>query len=851
MAVELYEHNQRAYLSAAEMLERTGKAAIVHPTGTGKSFIAFKFVEQNANKRFLWLSPSEYIYKTQCESVRRIAPDLDLSDVSFYTYAKLTYFTEADFAALTLQQPDYIILDEFHRAGAPVWQQVFEHLLSVCPSSKLLGLTATEVRYLDNQRNMADEIFDGNIASEMTLGEAIVRGILPAPKYVTTVFRYQADLARYQRRIDNTRAPGTEQQNQFYLNALRRALEQSDGLDKVFARHIQNHAGKYIAFCASVEHMNEMIAHVPEWFATIDTQPHIYKVYSDDPETSKAFTEFKADESGHLKLLFCIDMLNEGVHVRGISGVILFRPTVSPIIYKQQIGRALMAGDNTTPLIFDVVNNVESLCSIDFLQEEMRTAIQRMYAEDEGDKIVTERFEIIEQVKNCRNLFEKLQNSLSSTWEQYYAAASIYYAENGNLNVSRRYVTPDGLSLGNWISTQRKVRAGKCVGNLTEQKIARLNQIGMVWENRTEIAWERGYQAAKAYYERNGNLTPQAKFVDESGFALGVWLSNLRAARANGERGTLLTDERIAALDRIGMEWSVISAKWEKNYAEAVAYYEKNGDLLVPVGYKTENGFALGMWLRNLRSAKVGQCRSRLTEEQIRRLDAIGMVWGNRNDIQWQRGYDEAKCYFEQHGDLNVPVSYVTKSGLKLGRWVRNQRNAYQSPEKSNCKLTPERIALLEQIGIVWERLDSWEYRFELLKQYKDKHSNLDIPPDYKTADNIWLGKWLYLQRRELSDCTLPKAQAQKLYALGVTPCNQRKRTWNENYKILQQYFAVNGSADIPQQYETETGVRIGRWLFKQKVAYRQGKLKPERTMLLKELQVDMSTGRQSRRKNT
>ena len=83
---------------------------------------------------------------------------------------------------------------------------------------------------------------------------------------------------------------------------------------------------------------------------------------SDDPGTDKAFADFKTDESDKLKLLFCIDMLNEGVHVEGISGVILFRPTISPIIYKQQIGRALTAGDTAAPLILDVVNNFEGLC---------------------------------------------------------------------------------------------------------------------------------------------------------------------------------------------------------------------------------------------------------------------------------------------------------------------------------------------------------------------------------------------------------------------------------------------------------------------------------------------------------
>jgi len=103
---------------------------------------------------------------------------------------------------------------------------------------------------------------------------------------------------------------------------LRRALEQADGLDKVFEHHITNKSGKYIVFCANKEHMDEMISHVPEWFAKVNAEVAVYEAYSDDPGTDKAFADFKTDESDKLKLLFCIDMLNEGVHVEGISGVI-------------------------------------------------------------------------------------------------------------------------------------------------------------------------------------------------------------------------------------------------------------------------------------------------------------------------------------------------------------------------------------------------------------------------------------------------------------------------------------------------------------------------------------------------
>lgn len=770
MGIELYAHNQAAYQAALAMLQSKGRAAVIHPTGTGKSFIAFKLIQEHPAACFLWLSPSEYIFNTQCENLNSKEKADLLAHTRFMTYARLMLLSSTELAGL---RPEYIILDEFHRCGAEHWGESVEALLRANPTARLLGLSATNVRYLDNNRDMAEELFQGHIASEMTLGEAIVRGILRAPKYVTTVFKYQQELARYQRRVEKQQSAGVGDAGQKYLDALRRALEQADGLDRVFARHMAAKSGKYLVFCSGYEHMQEMREHASEWFSGVNPRIHSYAAYSADPETSKAFAAFKADESDALKLLFCIDMLNEGVHVSGISGVILFRPTISPIIYKQQIGRALTAGQSGTPLILDVVNNFEGLCSIALLREEMQTAIQRMYAQGEGGRIVTDRFQIIEQVQNCRVLFEQLQNSLSGTWDQYFYAASEYAAEHGDLNVPKRYKTPGGLSLGEWITTQRLVRAGARHGNLTEQRIARLDSIGMVWENRLEQSWNRFYAAAREYYAAYGNLLVPARYETPDGLKLGAWIANQRTYYANSERRSLLSEQNIARLEQIGMVWSAASERWERNYLEAVTYYNRHGDLLAPVRYKTESGFALGAWLRGLRQARAGLSNAKKpTPEQISRLDEIGMFWGDCNENAWQKAYQAAKLYYGKHGDLNVPADYVAPDGTALGKWVRRQRYAWQKPEKSNARLTPRRKRLLDAIGMQWEKPDGWEYRYAKAREYLAENGNLNIPAQYKTSDGIWLGRWIYEQKRlcrgELRGKTLPPEQQQKLAELGI-----------------------------------------------------------------------------------
>ena len=708
MVLHLFEHNARAYQAVAAMLEQYGKAAVVHPTGTGKSYIAFKLIEDHPDAAFLWLSPSEYIFRTQLENLQKQAPDFPLGNVRFATYARLLFCTEEQLAEIAALHPAYIIMDEFHRAGAERWGERVRELLELCPDAKLLGLTATNVRYLDNNRDMAEELFDGHIASEMTLGEAIVRGILPAPKYVTTVFRYQNELAKYQARVDSLRSPGVQDANQKYLEALRRALEQADGLDKVFAKHITETRGKYIVFCSGKEHMDEMASHVPEWFADVNKNIKVYKTYASNPETSKEFTAFKVDNGDHLKLLFCIDMLNEGVHVEGISGVILFRPTVSPIIYMQQIGRALTTGVTAAPLILDVVNNFEGLSSISGLQKEMTAAVQRLYANGEGDKIVTERFEIIEQVHDCHVLFEQLERSLSSSWDHYFAQASIYYAEHKNLNVPLRYKTPGGLSLGEWIQTQRSIRKGReKYGALTPQQIERLDRIGMVWETRSETAWAKGLEAARRYYKRYGDLQVPPGYQDETGFALGNWLKNTRARQRSGA----LTREQSAELEALGVIWNSVDAKWERCYAEAADYYEQHGDLAFPKKYVTESGVRLGAWVENQRAYYL---KGELSDDKIRRLEAIGMLWEGRNDRQWLKAYEAAARYFQQYGDLNIPYQYVSPEGIRLGYWVVRQRAAYKGrfsiEKKTNRKpLSYERKRLLDAIGMNWHEVERSE----------------------------------------------------------------------------------------------------------------------------------------------
>lgn len=761
MSVQLFEHNQRAYLALERMLEKSGKAAVIHPTGTGKSYIAFKLLEQHPAETFLWLSPSDYIVKTQLASLRMTEPEMDLDHVTFLTYAKLMQMARDQVRQLA---PQYIILDEFHRCGAQRWGEGVRRLLVDFPGAKLVGLSATNIRYLDNQRDIAQELFDGCIASQMTLGEAIVRGILPKPLYVTTVFRYQQALEQYQQRIW-AQPVALRQKNQEYYDALRRALEKAEGLDVIFKKYIRRPQGKYLLFCSDYDHLQQMRAMTAPWFRQINPQVHTYVAYSSDPETSRAFRDFQQDNSPALKLLLCIDMLNEGIHVKGIAGVILFRPTISPIVYKQQIGRALTSGDSNTPLILDVVNNFEGLYAISAIQKEMDEAVLALRQNGEGDRIQVERFQIEEQVPDCTQLFARLQESLSLPWNHYFQAAKAYFRENGNLDIPKHYDTPEGLHLGQWLVTQRSLYHNSRY-RLSQEQIGQLESIGMQWQRYEDRRWQINYQAARAFYEAHGHLRVASRYVTEDGIGLGNWIGNVRRRYGMPESAGGLSQEQVEAMDQIGMVWDNAQAQWQHHFGWAADYFDRHGDLDVPAAYVTEDGFALGRWLPQLRSSR------NLTQGQIEQLNAIGMRWQKRTDSVWMQGYAHARDYYEATGGWDMPSDYQTEDGFALGKWVSRQQYAYQNPGKSNCLMTEQRIALLRQIHFPLEKVDPWEYRYQLAQEYATVHGDLHVPANYKTADGLWLGKWLYLQRKELEkepeETKLTPQQREKLERLGI-----------------------------------------------------------------------------------
>ena len=318
-----------------------------------------------------------------------------------------------------------------------------------------------------------------------------------------------------------------------------------------------------------------------------------------------------------------------------------------------------------------------------------------------------------------------------------------------------------------------------------------------------------------------------------------------------------------------------IKENWMYKYNLAKAYFKHNGNLEISQSYKTLNGYeyaeegiALGAWLNTQRQAYKGVGTCKITEEQIKLLEEIGMRFETRdNNEEWNKKYELAKIYFAHNRNLEIPHNYKTfngyeyaENGITLGRWITNQRQAYKG--LGTCKITEEQIKLLEEIGMHFEtnyKEGEWNKKYGLAKAYFEHNGNLEIPHTYKTlngyeyiAGGIALGAWLNTQRQAykgMSNCKITENQIQLLEEIGMRfETRDNNEEWNKKYELAKVYFEHNGNLEIPYSYKTlngyeyaDGGISLGIWLHTQRKAYKgqdANKITETQIKLLEEIRI-------------
>lgn len=810
MSMTLNPVNEAAFQKAVQSLETLNRAAVFHPTGTGKSCIAWKVVEAHPQTTFFWLvAGAQRLALRQAELTRYNGGTLP-GNVRFCDCEKLAAATPEQWVRLGEQKPGCIVLDCYHELSAVCWAQSVQKLLRMCPQAKVLGLGVPNGAPVCAA---AQELFADCIVSHMTVAEAMAAGTMPVPSaYAALLWPQEEELATTLRaRIKNLCMPKGDTSLRVQYEELSWSLRQVENLTVLLPRLLSDTSGHYLVLFESAAYQEKLGTELEQLLRTVDPAVRFYAADHACFADSAAVETFLSDTAPGPKVLLCVNAPGVQQPLEGLAGVILVRQSSLMSTFKQMLCRALVAAGSRSVPVFDLVAQFEGLGNGRTLQRDCTEAMTRAGSKTPG-------FRQERPMQQTYRLYGKLRREMEARWEVLCQAAADAAAKEGTLELPRSYTIHSGVPVGKWLELQRQVQAGQRPGRLTAEQAAKLEKLGIRWNHRLEAAWEKGFASAQKYRTEHGDLLVPVRYRDKNDFALGEWIVYNRQRYLGGN----LTQNRIERLEAIGMVWSTSNDLWEQNYAAATQYYLEHGDLEVPIKYETPSGFGLGVWLGAQRAAhKAGE----LPQEQVERLDALGMDWTNRNDRKWMSLYDVAAAYYHEHGNLNVPSEYVTPDGVLLGKWVARQRYAYLNPDRSSARVTPERKALLDKLGMVWEKYDPWQERYDLALAYKTEHGDLEIPSVYKTADGVWLGSWVNRQRQALnSGSSALSSERRKLLRTlfkgerrpsdpAADHGTVREANWERNFRSAARYARKYKHLLVPASYVDSDGVRLGVWV--------------------------------------
>ena len=711
--IELYPHNQAALNHLEEALKYTRRAAVIQPTGTGKSFVALAFIERRPNNSFLYLAPSTHIFN----QLKHHAGHTDvLLHTTMMTYQKLCLLHEDELGKL---EPDYIILDEFHRCGADDWGSAVDHLLALYVECFLIGFTATPVRYLDKAgtRDMSEELFHGSIASYYTLQDAINDKVLPVPHYVLGDILMNERVSSLETALTQVASYGRARTAGYsLLESLKRNMAEAQGIDEIFKCHMPNRFAKLIVFCRNLEHIAQCREDMHRWLGP-GKKIREYVCRSDEKAADIELNAFAGDnERNAIRLLYCVDMLNEGIHIKDVDGVVMLRPTISPIVYLQQIGRCLACSSDgsTSPVIFDLVNNYESARVEESGQRVFNIEFSHHPSSGKGKNTpipfymsgVTTQFEAI--LEKFDHLFTR-----AGRWDFCYSILQEFYHEYGQYPHSRTCYR--GIKIGRWLSEQILYIQHNSLSVARKERLEMLPgwSTFLIERQPTRRTFDDYYKELLVYFEREGHIDiPQSYINPSTGCKLGLYLTRLRNIRKKTDRGHLSQDQ-INRLNALGMKWVKREHPYrdfDYYYQQLIKFYRREGHIKVPTRFiDPDTGCHLGNFINCVRQAKRGTGHDIvLTDRQIEMLNDLGMVWQvQASPLPFDTYYEELLRYYRREGHIRVPGNYIVpENGCKLGKFIQRMR-AIRAGTASSGFITQEQIAKLDAMGMVWNASNS------------------------------------------------------------------------------------------------------------------------------------------------
>ena len=642
--LELYEHNLEAYNELIKSInnnKKDNKICIIRPTGTGKAFIELKFIKENINKKFIHITS----YTENLNQFKRYVDEyLDNPNIIYSTYAGLKNICD-DYKDYF----DYIITDEFHHIGAPKWTESLNKLSSQNPNAIIIGLSATEKRYSDITinnipRDVSKEYFNNNIIANLSLSDAIMNGILPIPNYIYGIINIVKILN------------DCKDDKNIYKNAKKNIEKKINNIKNIMNENIKRKNGKYIIFCRNIEH-KESIKHeaLSEWFIDFDVSIYDIDSTKSTKKNRESIDKFMNNNDDTLKLLFNVNMLNEGVHIKGVDGVILSRYTESNNVYFQQIGRALSSNyieyNNQNPVIIDLVNNIKNIANIvDFwipLYSNLKET--NRINEAECGSLFMLKFNSLNS-NSLVELFNIISKIKTKSIEEWFKELDRFYEENG------RYPKSNEGNIGNWL---KGIRAEARQGKVSDYVLSELEKRNISIDFKIKSTKERFVELDK-FYEENG------RYPKSNEGSLGKWLQKTRA-KARQDR---VSDYVLSELEKRNI--SITSLLIDDKFIKLDKFYEENGR------YPKTNEGSLGWWLQDIRAeARQGKVSDYVLSELEKRNISIDFKIKSTKER-----FVELDKFYEENG------RYPKSNEGSLGNWFKGIKGIVRQGKASDYILS-------------------------------------------------------------------------------------------------------------------------------------------------------------------
>jgi len=802
------EHQVKAIDAVINHLKENDRCQLILPCGAGKTLTALWIKEEIKATKTLVLVPSlallrqikndwnaqrntEFDYVCVCsekdidnekEDAIEVKPyeiggpletkpkDLasylkqQANTVVFSTYQSIELVSKA-IKLIRNWKFDLIICDEAHRTFGSAAKNTFTivHNNKRVPSKKRIYMTATPKVASKSLKtklgqdyellcDMGQEDIFGREAFRMSFAEAIDKGILCQYKIIG-VGVSDKEVKKF---IDNRQYTG---------EATATDIAHNFALNHVMEKYNAFHA---LSFHSRVKWAKEFSERHSKFFHNIFTR----HLEGKDPTAfrNKVLKEFRNSSAGVVSNARC---LSEGVDVPTIDLIYFCDPKTSKIDIVQSAGRALRIDPSG--------KKKEGLIVVPLFH----------HIEEDIEKELTK--------NEVFNHLVSVIRSLCEHDERLVAEINGIATGKGKKSTKRIEITSIG---------EEDERIIKIEGFEKKVKQSLFTEI----IEHTKDNWEIYFEKFKEYLAREGS--PYVSRVRGENKYLGLWCSWQRTSKAKGT----LADDKVKRLTEAGFSWTPLDEKWEVRFNDYREFVRLSGKTnFTETDRKEYPQFSkLFFWCR-IQKILYNRNTKKYSNERYERLTKEGFsfeVNSGEDQIRWNEFYEKLKAFKAEFGHCNASQTDTNPELKKLGVWLNTQRVLYKGRMSNGRFITmlPERIKLLEDIGVVWNKKDAeWEKGFEELKAYKAEYNHFNIPQSQPSL-------YYRVRRFRLKAELLSPTQKKKLDSIGFFEAYPKAIKQNEpkpypeliftkRYNQLSEYKAKFGTIEVSRKHKNFSGL--------------------------------------------